>query len=486
MRLAVAWSAGVVSSEWPACVPALLAARTGCDMGIFGALTTAVSGLRSQSYALENISGNIANARTTGFKRVDTSFVDLVPDSARRRELSGSVAGFSQSTNTVQGDLNTTGVSTHVALNGEGYFVVQERTGFAGGNAVFGGTDMYTRRGDFELDRNGYLINGAGYYLKGVRMDPTTGDLLGSQPSIIRIDGDNLPARQTSQLEYRANLPSYPNTNNADRSVPGSELLGAGPWGAGAPATVSGTDETAFLNATISGGAATLYNAQGSPLNAQIRWGKTSNAPETWNAYYLTDSNATGAATRWAQIPGGTFQFGAGGLLTSPAGGSLPGLTLTINGASVSPLNFATQGGLTQFADADTEASGSIRVNKIVQDGYPSGQLTSITVGEGGRVQGNYTNGQVVGLYQISIAQFSADNALKRVDGGAFEQTLESGGPVLGDGGRTLVGGALENSNTDIADEFSKMIVTQQAYSANTRVVTTAQSMLQDVLNIIR
>jgi flagellar hook protein FlgE len=455
-------------------------------MGIFGALTTAVSGLRSQSYALENISGNIANARTTGFKRVDTAFVDLVPDSAPRRELAGSVAGFSQSTNTVQGDLNTTGIGTHVALNGEGYFVVQERTGFAGGNAVFGGTDLYSRRGDFELDRNGYLVNGAGYYLKGVKMDPITGDLIGSQPSVVRIDGDNLPARPTSTLEYRANLPSYPSTNNADRSVPASELLGAGPWGGVAPAAVSANDETAFLNATISGGSATLYNTQGSPLNAQLRWGKTSNGPETWNLYYLSNSNATGAATRWSQMPGGTFQFGAGGQLTAPAGGALPGITLTINGAAIAPVNFTTLGGLTQYADADTEASGSIRVNKIRQDGYPSGQLTSISIGDGGRVQGNYTNGQVVGLYQISVAQFSADNALKRRDGGVFEQTLESGGPVLEDGGRSLVGGALENSNTDIADEFSKMIVTQQAYSANTRVISTSSDMLRDIINIVR
>jgi flagellar hook protein FlgE len=455
-------------------------------MGIFGALTTAVSGIRAQSYALENISGNIANARTTGFKRVDTSFVDLVPDGARRRELSGSVAGYSQNTNTVQGDLNTTGIGTHVAINGEGYFVVQERTGFAGGLPTFGGTDLYTRRGDFELDRSGYLINGAGYYLKGIRMDPTTGDLVGSQASVVRIDGDNLPAKPTGEVEYRANLPSYPNTNNADRSVTDSELLGSGPWGGAAPASVTATDETSFLNQSISGGSATVYNAQGAPLNVQLRWGKTANSPETWNLYYMTDPNASGATTKWTQMPGGTFQFGSSGQLTSPASGALSGITLTVGGSTAGPLNFATKGGLTQYADADTEASGSIRLNKLVQDGYPSGQLSSITVGDGGRVQGNYTNGQVVGLYQLSVAQFSADNALKRRDGGVFEQTLESGGPVLEDAGRAVVGGALENSNTDIADEFSKMIVTQQAYSANTRVISTAQDMLRDILNVVR
>ncbi len=453
-------------------------------MGIFGAMTTAVSGLRAQSYAMENISGNIANSRTTGFKRVDTSFVDLIPDTPRKPRTRGSVASFSQATNTVQGDLNTTGIGTNIAINGEGYFVVQERTGYAGNTPTFAGIDLYTRRGDFQLDRSGYLVNGAGFYLKGIPMDPITGDLIGSQPSVIRVDGDNIPARQTGNVEYRANLPSRPSTANADPAVPTSWLLGAGPWGAGAPTVVSATDEGAFLDQTITGGAVTVYNTQGAPLNLQIRWGKTSNAAgaETWNAYYQVDSAATGAATKWAQVPAGTFTFNAAGQPTSPA--TLAGTTITINGATVGPFSLSTA--LTQYADADVNSTGNVRVTRLSQDGYPSGELTSITVGDGGRVQGNYTNGQVVGLYQLSVAQFSADNFLKRRDGGVFEQTLESGSPVITDAGRAVVGGAVENSNTDIADEFAKMIVTQQAYSANTRVISTSSDMLRDIINIIR
>ena len=453
-------------------------------MGIFGALTTAVSGLKAQSYALENISGNIANSRTTGFKRVDTSFVDLIPDSPRRREAAGSVAAFSQSTNTLQGDLNSTGVGTNIAINGEGFFVVQERTGFAGSQPTFAGIDLYSRRGDFELDRSGYMVNGAGFYLKGIRMDPITQDLIGSQPGVIRVDGDNIPARPTGELEYRANLPARPSTNNAVANTPASWLLGAGPWGAGAPAAVTATDETAFINQTISGGATTAYNVQGAPVNVQLRWGKTSNTSgaETWNTYYQVDASATGGATKWAQLPGGTFTFDAAGQATSPP--ILTGLNLTINGAAVGPFSFSTA--LTQYADADVESKGSVRVTKLSQDGYPSGELTSITIGDGGRVQGNYTNGQVVGLYQLSVAQFNADNGLKRRDGGVFEQTIDSGPPVINDAGRSIVGGTVENSNTDIADEFAKMIVTQQAYSANTKIISTASDMLREVINIVR
>ncbi len=474
-------------------------------MGIFGALTTAVSGLRAQSFALENISGNIANSRTTGFKRVDTSFVDLVPSTPAGRELAGSVAGFSQATNGIQGDLTTTGVGTNIAINGDGFFVVQERTGFAGGAPTFGGIDLYTRRGDFQLDRSGYLVNGAGYYLRGIALDPTTGNLVGSQPNLVRISGDNLPARATANVEYRANLPSNPDVAGADPTIPGSELYGlstAGPYLAGSatapavgggPLTVSAADSSVFESKTIGGGAVTVYNPQGQPINVQLRWAKTDSsalgaASDTWNLFFLSDSNATGAATAWTNS-GTNYVFNNVGNLISPVPGTpIPLGATTIDNIPVPPINLDTGTlGLTQFAAADLNANRTeARTNRISQDGYASGELNSVTVGDGGRIVGNYTTGQAVGLAVISIAQFAAENSLKRRDGGVFEQTLESGQPVIEGGGRTVVGGATENSNTDIADEFSKMIVTQQAYSANTKIISTASDMLREIIGVIR
>jgi flagellar hook protein FlgE len=451
-------------------------------MGIFGAMTTAVSGLKAQSYAMENISGNIANSRTTGFKRVDTSFVDLIPDTPRKKELGGSVAAFSQSTNTIQGDLNTTGIGTNIAINGNGFFTVQARTGLAGGIPTFDGSDVYTRRGDFAPDASGFLVNGAGFYLKGIPLDPVTQDLIGSQSSVVQIDNSNLPARATTQVEYRANLPPRPATNNYVAGVPGSELLSVG------AATIPASGEGAFLNQTITGGAISVYNASGARVDVQLRWGKTTNAPPTWESYYLSDTNATGAAAKWTRIPG-TFVFSdtaptTGQLLSSPAAP----VTFTVDGTASSPITISTGGalGMTQFAVGSVNEGGNVSVNALQQDGYPSGELVNVTVGDGGRLQGNYNNGQVVGLYQLSVAQFSNPDGLKRSDGGVFEQTLDSGPPVIEDIGRAIVGGTLENSNTDIADEFAKMIVTQQAYSANTRVISTSSDMLRDVINIIR
>lgn len=447
-------------------------------MGIFGAMTTAISGLQSQSFALENISGNIANSRTTGFKRVDTSFADLVPDLPPRREISGSVGAFSRNTATVQGDIQSSSIGTNVAISGEGFFIVKERTGDAAGQPIFAGSNLYTRRGDFDVDRNGYLVNGTGNYLMGYQVDPTTGAITGSQLNVVRIPSANLAARATTTIEYEANLPKYPLTANANAATPGSELLSAPLNIAAIPAS----SETNFLNQTIAGQSVTVYDAAGSPINVQIRWGKTSNAaPETWSAFYMSDSTATGATTKWTRITN-SVQFSASGQLTSPASGIIP-TTFTVDGVPSGAINltFGTTG-LTQFADPN----GQINPNRITQDGYPTGTLQGINVAEGGRIMGSYSNGQTVPLAQIALAEFPSPNSLKRMDGGTFEATLESGQPLVQTGGNGVIGASLENSNADIADEFSKMIVTQQAYSANTRVVTTAQSMLQDVINIIR
>jgi flagellar hook protein FlgE len=156
---------------------------------------------------------------------------------------------------------------------------------------------------------------------------------------------------------------------------------------------------------------------------------------------------------------------------------------LTVDGVSIDNvrLNFG-ESGLTQYATS----SGLAQASTIQQDGYDSGVLASLQVMSDGRVVGNYTNGRTIPVAEIPIVQFNADNALKRLDSGVYERTLESGVPIVGLNGSSLIGGYVEGSNTDIAEEFSKMIVTQQAYSANTKVITTANQMVQDLLNVLR
>ncbi|MCO5131030.1 MAG: flagellar hook-basal body complex protein [Xanthobacteraceae bacterium] len=457
-------------------------------MGIFGALTTSVAGLRAESYALENISGNIANAQTTGFKRIDTSFLDLIPETAQNQQKAGSVLANSRSTNTVQGTVQPASVSTYMAINGQGFFVVQKPSGTVDNSLIFDGLDNYTRRGDFTLDKDGYLVNGAGYYLEGLPIDSTTGNPAGSTPQVLQFKNDFLPAQATTKVDYRANLASTPLTAKYDASVSGSELLSAAdftsdPTIAGT-GQVIGSDVQTFLDESIAGGALTTYDASGAPVNLQLRWAKvdssTTGGADTWNLFYQTDPNATGTDVAWQNV-GTAFTFGANKQL-NPAVPSVDLTGVTINGVSLGNLtvNFST-GGLTQYADAN----GNVQVNQFQQDGFPAGSLQSVSINNEGRVVGNYSNGRSIDLAQVVLATFNGTDFLKRLDGGAFAATEESGQALLGRGG-SIVGSSLEDSNTDIADEFTKLIVTQQAYSANTKVITTSNEMVQDLLNVLR
>ena len=461
-------------------------------MGIFGAMTTAVGGLQAQSFALENISGNIANSQTTGFKRVDTSFADLVASSSSKRQTAGGVVSLSRQTNTVQGDIQTAGVDTFMAIKGDGYFVVQKPSGFPDGNPTFVGVDLYTRRGDFELDKNGYLVNGSGYYLKALQVDPATGNTVGSVPEVLQFTNDFLPSQTTTIIEYRANLASLPRTQNyadapttADSELlgPSSAYAGSDPTAAG-DGTVEGADVPTFLRRSVAGGAITVYDSLGNEVNVQLRWAKTDSAAtggdDTWELFYLEDSNPGTTDVAWRNV-GQVYEFNASGILT-PNIAAVTIDDLTVNGVVIGDVVLSHgSSGVTQFADAN----GVAKVNLLNQNGYAAGELQSIAVSNQGRIVASYSNGRSIDIAEIPLASFLGDNQLKRLDGGAFEATSESGPAIYGANG-SIVGKSLEGSNTDIADEFTKLIVTQQAYAANTRIVTTADQMLQETINMIR
>ncbi len=591
-------------------------------MGIYGALSTAVTGLRAQSFALENISGNIANSQTTGFKRIDTDFVDLIPDTAQKRQTAGSVLAQSRSTNNVQGDVKGASTETYMAINGNGFFVVEPAIGRSDGASVFSGTNYYTRRGDFELDKSGYLVNGAGYFLKGVPIDPLTQNLSGSVPEVLRISNAFLPAQQTTRVNYEINLPQLPKTPKYQESkVPGSELLAATDFrtdiapdqaASVAGATVAGTaasstiasdtntltiaigavsrtytfgssggttmpaidvtdpatdtvaellaaiqadlvangatgatvglnadnqititagnltdsiditDNTVgssvigfnlpngtapptvsnnlvlasrvdtisaaqrdnFFSQSIDGGAITVYAANGAPANVQMRWAKVTSTEnggaERWNLFILTNANATGNNTAWERV-GGDYVFGLNGSPNPPI--EFTTLTnLTVNGVAVGDVRLQHgPNGLTQFADPN----GVAEVTTLSQNGYPAGEYVSVAVNDNGRVVVSYNNGRQLEVAQVVTANFNAVNMLKRMDGGVFAATSESGEPILDKSGG-VIGASLEASNTDISEEFTKLIVTQQAYAAGTRIVSTADQMLQEALNMVR
>ena len=589
-------------------------------MGIYGALSSAVTGLRAQAHALENISGNIANSQTTGYKRIETDFIDLIPDAPITRQVPGAVLAQSRGTNDVQGDIKTVSNETFIALNSNGFFVVEPKIGQSDGNSVFAGTNFYTRRGDFEIDKDGMLVNGAGYYLKGLPIDTLTGNISGSVPEVIKLSNNFLPAQQTNRINYQANLPQLPKNTGYNATIYNSELMeaadylppgsvaattmtggalvGGNPAGpvfpvgdtltvtvngaavtfeftngggvtapgnqeidiTAAPATVQsvldsvqaglrsgggpaaasatvdivggnleitlGSDhhasfsvdgsagvmaalgltpatstpplprpvvssipadkDAAFKANSVAGGAITVYAENGAPANVQLRWAKVDSkaagGEDTWNLYYMSNSAATGTSEMWTRVDQ-DYTFAGDGSLKPPGVPTTTINNLTVNGVALGDVELKHDtNGVSQFADVN----GTVNVSTLNQNGYGAGEFVSVAINDNGRVVATYSNGERIDMAQVVTAEFNAINKLKRLDGGVFTSTSESGEAILDLSGSGVIGGALEASNTDISDEFTKLIVTQQAYAAGTRIVSTADEMLQEALNMVR
>ena len=447
-------------------------------MGIFGAMETAVSGMQAQAYALDNISGNIANSQTIGYKRIDTSFQDLIPDLGVSSQITGGVNAASQSTNSVAGAFQSTGVNSNVAISGDGYFAVSRQTTSVSGNPTFESTPYFTRRGDFTLDKNNNLVNGAGYYLMGYSVDPTTGVVSSGEPTTIQLPTGDMAPKATTTVTYQGNLPTTP----ANPVAPVTALAPATASSDGPPpvtgTTVSADGESSFLNATIAGGSVTVYDQSGTPVNLQTRWAKNSSG--TWDLYYESNSTATGTDTKWTCLQ--NFQFDASGKLSSPNPATVTAPTsFSIDGKTLGAvsLNFS---GMSQYGDT----SGQFRTTNIAQDGHSSASLTGVQFGDKGLIYALYSNGLQEPVADIAIAKFSGDQALKRLDGGVYQQSDQSGEPIYGAGDSNILVGGLEASNADISQEFSAMIATQQAYSANAKVITAAQQMMTEAIDVIR
>jgi flagellar hook protein FlgE len=298
----------------------------------------------------------------------------------------------------------------------------------------------------------------------------------------------NFPAAiGTAMLDANGNLSFTATGNNSISVSPSSTAtkFGINVFDAfAAQGFVMGQDSAAFIDQSVGGGAVTCYDVSGSPVNVQLRWAKVDSSQyggtDTWNLFYQVDPNATGQNVAW-QNAGVNYTFGANGQM-SPATPTVTLSNVTVNGISLGDVQLVHgAGGITQFADPN----GSAQVNLLQQNGFPAGELQSVSVSDRGRIVGSYSNGRTLDLAEISLVNFNGANYLKRVDGGAFETTDESGPAISGASGK-IVGSSLEGSNTDIADEFTKLIVTQQAYSANTRVITTSNQMVQDLLNMLR
>ena len=380
-------------------------------MGIFDALTTAVSGLSAQSYALQNISGNIANSQTTAYKRINTNFTDLVADNIPSKQIAGGVLASSVATNNIQGDIQNAATSTNMAVNGNGYFIVEKPSSFVDNAPVFDGVDLYTRRGDFQLDKNGFLVNGSGYYLMGIPVDATTGNPLGSIPQTLQFSNNLIPAQITSQIDYNANLPSQPKTPKTQPGVVGSELLNPADFaaspvsGAPQPAKINGSGATLLADApatgtgTVNGLAnGNLLTAFGFAVNDQISVSDGTNTTTYTVTALSTIGNLTaalsgGPATVNVSLNGGVLQ------VQSNSGTDLDTDTIaSANSAGLAAIGFAANN--RSFAPT----------NLMTQSAVSNGQTMTVTIGANPAQTLHFGAGQIETLTQL-------DNALKALAG---------------------------------------------------------------------
>jgi flagellar hook protein FlgE len=314
---------------------------------------------------------------------------------------------------------------------------------------------------------------GAGQVQTLAQLSTALGALTGGTASVNTTNGDITvtAANSTDQINI---------SGTATPSVFGIQNTTALP----ANGTVVANDNSLFLSQSLAGGSVTAYDSTGAPVNMQFRWAKvastTTGGTDTWQLFYEVNSGATGNAAQW-QNAGTSFTFNANGQM-NPA---VPNLTLnnvSVNGTPLGDvqLKFGTDG-LTQFADS----SGTVQVNALQQNGFAAGQLQSIAVDSQNRIVGTFSNGQTIPLAQVSLATFPGQDNLQNLSGDAYAATAESGAPNFSAPGQ-IEGSSLESSNVDIADQFSLLIVTQQAYSANAKVMTTADQMIQSLLAVIQ
>lgn len=413
------------------------------------ALLSGVASIKAQQTRMNVIGNNLANVNTTAFKGGRVNFQDMMSQTIRGASKPTGTAGGrnplqyglgvlvgSTDVNGEQGSLSATNRPTDFAVQGNGFFCVSNGSRIA-----------YTRDGSFDLDADGFVVHRAtGERMLGWSANPATGLIDTSQPvnpsSTLRIPlGSRTALQATTQVTWNGNLDSR--------------------------AAVSDPARTTTVR---------IYDSLGNSHDLTLSLQRNA-AANTW------DWTVTGGASL------NVTTNGTGSLTFDPATGKItsanpPAVTLTPTAAGSTPINVNLDfSAFTQVAQATSfQASG--------QNGFPPGALQAFSVGPDGVISGLFTNGLTMNLGQIATSVFSNPNGLDRMGSNLWRESDNSGTPTIGapqTGGRgQITAGFLEQSNVDIGTEFTDMIITQRGFQANTRVVTTVDDMLQEVINMKR
>jgi flagellar hook protein FlgE len=457
-------------------------------MSLYGSLIAGVSGLKAQTQSMATISDNIANVNTFGYKKSNSYFSTLVTGAGATTSYSpGGLRATPRALIDQQGVLQSTQRPTDVAVLGNGFFVVNSADGTAG-------EQLYTRAGSFTEDKQGRLVNGAGYFLQGWQLDQGGNIIDINAIETVSVGTLNGVAVDTTTVQIGANI----NASTTPSAAPWNALT-TGTFAIANADAMSATGFTADFRRDIR-----VYDSLGTAHNMTLSvmkvtttngWvyslsspdataiGGTSNNVFAWGAMTFNGDGSLASATL-------STTAAAPAALTPSGDGSIVGpLTIDwLNGAANSAIDFDF--GTQNLTDGFTQFAADNNISFINQDGAAVGLRTGVAVDSEGYVVASFSNGATKKIWKLPIATFANPNALLARNGNAFAQTAGSGEFNLreantGGAGR-VEPAALEGSNVDLGEEFTQMITTQRAYSASARVITTADEMLDELLRVKR
>ena len=407
---------------------------------------TALTGLNNSAYSLNLIGDNLANMNTTSFKSGTAMFSELLSGLSGTGETGNPIVlGLGSTLNGIQrsnsqGTITATGKATDVAINGNGFFVVDTGTGYG-----------FTRAGNFQLDKDGSLVCGDGFSVMGFMATNGVIDPAADLTPITISIGDMVLAQATTSFSIKANLDC--------RAEVDTQFA--------APVTIYdslGDAHTVTVQFT----------------RTDVGWSYSANIP-------AVDVGGTSSDPR-VEIGSGDITFDDTGRVATPVDNPTLSISAFSNGASDMDIEFGIRDeyDLSNITGLASESS----VSKTTQNGVASSFLTSISFDSTGVVRGTTAGGQSISLAQLSLASFPNVDGLQKYKGNTFIKFANSGEPsigVAGLGGRgSIVGGSLEQSNVDMAQEFVNLIAAQRAYQANSRVITTTDELYADALNLKR
>jgi flagellar hook protein FlgE len=413
---------------------------------MISSLFAGISGLNANSTAMTVIGDNIANVNTIAYKANEISFSNVLSTSLTGSDSSDIGRGVDiWDTNGIwtQGSMESTGRATDVSINGIGFFVVTDDSG----------AEFYTRAGQFYLDQYGDMINPDGLHVMGYEIDPTTGSL--GSITQVSIPGDRVsPPQQSTEFNFDINL-----------------------------------DAGAAVGDTFAA-SQTIYDSLGNPIELTLTF--TNQAAGQW------DCVATVPDTEGGPPPNVTIDGNASILVEFDSDGNMiappanPQLDITLINGATTPLTvdwtlLDAQG--QSYGDVTGYANPSSMTFQY-QDGYPAGVLRGISVDDDGTISASYSNGRLVPVYVLALADFPSYEGLSKMGGNLYAESLASGQPLQGTPGNGRLGNispaTVEMSNVDLAQEFVNMITVQRAFQANSRVITTSDEILNELINIKR